>query len=47
MNTNIPLPAAPLQNKMGGNAMGKETNYQILINSENKIPEGFLDTVEL
>ena len=27
--------------------MGKETNYQILINSENKIPEGFLDTVEL
>jgi D-alanyl-D-alanine carboxypeptidase len=32
---------------MGGNAMGKETNYQILINSENKIPEGFADTVEL
>ena len=27
--------------------MGNETNYQILINSENKIPEGFLDTVEL
>lgn len=27
--------------------MGKETNYQILINSENKIPEGFIDTVEL
>ena len=25
--------------------MGNETNYQILINSENKIPEGFLDTV--
>ena len=27
--------------------MGNETNYQILINSENRIPEGFLDTVEL
>ena len=27
--------------------MGNEPNYQILINSENKIPEGFLDTVEL
>lgn len=27
--------------------MGKETNYQILINRENKIPEGFADTVEL
>ncbi len=27
--------------------MGKETNYRILINSENKIPEGFIDTVEL
>ena len=27
--------------------MGKEPNYRILINSENKIPEGFIDTVEL
>ena len=27
--------------------MGKEPNYRILINSENKILEGFIDTVEL
>ena len=27
--------------------MESKPNYQILINSENKIPEGFLDTVEL
>ena len=27
--------------------MENKPNYQILINSENKIPEGFLDTVEL
>lgn len=27
--------------------MESKPNYQILINSENKIPEGFIDTVEL